>query len=74
MFVPDVHLKQLGAQVSDRLALSLKNSLYGLKQAGRIWSKLLDTKLVEAGFSRYVSDACLYFKHDGEELTNSGIC
>uniref|UniRef100_A0AAV1T532 Integrase catalytic domain-containing protein n=1 Tax=Peronospora matthiolae TaxID=2874970 RepID=A0AAV1T532_9STRA len=73
MTVPDVILKQFGTQGSDKLALRLKKPLYGLKQAGRLWSKLLDTKLVEAGFSRCVSDACLYIRHDGGELTIVGV-
>ena len=73
MIVPDVTLKQLEAQGSDKLALRLKKSPYGLKQAGRLWSKLLDTKLVEAGFSRCVSDAYLYFSHDKVELTIVGV-
>ncbi|DBA04711.1 TPA: hypothetical protein N0F65_012294 [Lagenidium giganteum] len=36
----------LGVTSKDELALLLRRSLYGLKQAGRLWSKLLHKKLV----------------------------
>lgn len=47
----------------------LRNPFYELKQAGRLWSELLDAKLVDAGFRRYVSDAGLYFRRHEFELT-----
>ena len=34
-------LKQHGVNNAKQLALLLKKSLYGLKQAGRLWSKML---------------------------------
>lgn len=41
-------------------------SLYGLKQAGRLWSQLLHVRLNDAGYVRCVSDMCLYYKNDGK--------
>lgn len=66
-------LRKLGASKKNILALSLKKSLYGLRQAGRLWSKLLHSKLVEAGFTRSVTDMCLYYKREGEEMTIVGV-
>ena len=40
--------------------LLLVKSLYGLKQAGRVWNKTLHAKLLKLGFSRLHSDASLY--------------
>lgn len=45
----------------------LRKSLYGLKQAGRLWNKELDAFIVSLGFTRMVSDPCLYVKR-----SNSG--
>ena len=69
MIVPNVKLKQLGVQGSDKPALRIQKSLHGLKQPVRLWRKLLDTRPVEYGFVRSVSDACLYFNHDKGKLT-----
>ena len=60
-------LKKRGVDTKDKLALRLKKSLYGLKQAGRLWSQLLHAKLVNAGFTCCVTDLCLYDKHQDSE-------
>lgn len=49
-------LKQHGVDTKDKLVLKLKKSLYGLKQAGRLWSELLHAKLVAVGFIRCLTD------------------
>uniref|UniRef100_A0AAV1TW18 Reverse transcriptase Ty1/copia-type domain-containing protein n=1 Tax=Peronospora matthiolae TaxID=2874970 RepID=A0AAV1TW18_9STRA len=41
------------------LVPELRKSLYGLKQARRIWTQLLHTKLSAVGFRRFESDMCL---------------
>jgi hypothetical protein len=38
----------------------LLRSLYGLKQAGRIWSNMFTTYLLSWGFTRSTIDSCLY--------------
>ena len=79
MIVPDVSLKHLGAQGCDNMMLRLKKSLYDLKLAGRLQKKLLDTKLIEDGFSdaclAYVciSAVCLCFSHNEGKLTIVGV-
>ena len=40
--------------------LRLKKSLYGLKQAGRVWNQTLHDELLKMGFARLESDASLY--------------
>uniref|UniRef100_A0AAV1T074 Reverse transcriptase Ty1/copia-type domain-containing protein n=1 Tax=Peronospora matthiolae TaxID=2874970 RepID=A0AAV1T074_9STRA len=50
MKIQDGTLRQFGVQEKSHLALKLKKSLYGLKQAGHLWSQLLHTRLEEAGF------------------------
>lgn len=42
------------------LALKLNRSLYGLKQAGREWNKLLVQFLLNWGFMQSVIDVCLF--------------
>ena len=38
----------------------LLRSLYGLKQAARVWNKLLHRKLVAAGYLQLISDSAVY--------------
>ena len=52
-------LQEYGVTSGDELVLELRKSLHGLKQAGRLWSQLLNAKLTEAGFVRCESDICL---------------
>ena len=59
MVLSDQELKSYVVRTSGDLALLLKNSLYGLKQAGRLWSKLLDSKLRQSGFQQCMTDMCL---------------
>ena len=40
-------LCQFGVYKKEKETLRLKKSLYGLKQAGRLWSKLMRTQLEE---------------------------
>ena len=43
-----------------KLVLKLKKSIYGLKQAGRMWNRLLHDFLVSEGFVQSGSDHCVY--------------
>ena len=40
--------------------MQLRKSLYGLKQAGRAWYSKIDAVLLEVGFTRLVTDHCVY--------------
>uniref|UniRef100_A0A5S6QG42 Retrovirus-related Pol polyprotein from transposon TNT 1-94 n=1 Tax=Trichuris muris TaxID=70415 RepID=A0A5S6QG42_TRIMR len=45
---------------SEHLCCKLKKSIYGLKQSGRCWNKLLDQRLRSSGFKRNPIDPCVY--------------
>lgn len=49
-----------GVNVSDGRVLRALRSLYGLKQAGRDWSQLLKSELINWGFTQSLADPCLY--------------
>ena len=46
---------------TNRVARLLR-SLYGLKQAARVWNKLLHRKLVAAGYLQLISDSAVYIR------------
>ena len=73
MKIQDGTLRQFGVQDKSYLALKLKKFLCGLKQAGRLWSKLLQTRLEEAGFTQCESDMCLHRKRQGDDVTIVGV-
>ncbi|CAI5727355.1 unnamed protein product [Peronospora destructor] len=72
MVLNDQELKIPGAKTANDLALLLKKSLYGLKQAGRLWSKLFDSKLRQGGFQQCTTDMCRY-KYKGKTCTVVGV-
>jgi hypothetical protein len=53
--------------------LKLQRSLYGLKQAGRLWNNLLHAQLINIGYARCKTDLCLYFKRKGRDIAIVGI-
>lgn len=46
----------------------LKQSLYGLKQAGRMWNKTFYCALRALGFTRLDAETCLYALHEGNNV------
>ena len=48
------------SETGEKLVYKLKKSIYGLKQSGRNWYKLLNDLLEENNFVRNVSDNCVY--------------
>ena len=52
---------------NDKMCL-LQRSLYGLKQAGRVWFQTLSSFLEETGFIRSKNDYCLFISNVGDEL------
>uniref|UniRef100_A0AAV1T2U8 Reverse transcriptase Ty1/copia-type domain-containing protein n=1 Tax=Peronospora matthiolae TaxID=2874970 RepID=A0AAV1T2U8_9STRA len=73
MTVKEKEMKDLNAKNPNDLALLLKKSLYGLKQAGQLWSKLLDFKLRQSGYQQCTTDMCLNFKYKGKTCTVVGV-
>jgi hypothetical protein len=41
----------------------LERSLYGMKQAGRIWNRTMNGNMLEWGFTRLSSESCIYYQH-----------
>lgn len=50
------------SDTGEKLVYKLKKSLYGLKQSGRNWNKVLHEYLVENDFVQNSSDHCVYKK------------
>ena len=55
------------SETGESLVCKLKKSLYGLKQSGRNWYKLLNDHLEQDNFVRNLSDHCVYKKQIGSE-------
>jgi len=51
-----------------KLVCRLNKSLYGLKQSGRNWNTLLHSFLIENGFSKSLTDTCIYSKHVDQQI------
>lgn len=68
MKINEENFKRLGVIKKFDVVLELKKSLYGLKQAGRVWSQLLQTKLRDEEFKKCIGDMCLYYTCDGHEM------
>lgn len=66
-------LRQHGVYHTKELDLLLKKSLYDLNQAGRLWSKLLHSKLVDLGFKECTKDMFLYIKDSDGNVTVVGV-
>ena len=45
----------------------LKKAIYGLKQAGRVWWKLIDEHLKSSGFKSTLEDPCVYQRKTNED-------
>lgn len=49
-----------GVSGYDGQCLKLKRSIYGLKQAGRVWNGTIHRTLLALGYSRLATDECIY--------------
>ena len=61
------------ANGGENAVLKLLMSLYGLKQAGRLWNELLHSTLLKFRFEQCKTDMCLYFKKLKKDLVVVGI-
>lgn len=50
----------------------LNKSLYGLKQASKVWNQKLDAALREFGLTRSKTDACIYYFENGNKMYQNG--
>ena len=58
-----------GFKSRDGIVWRLKKSLYGLKQAGRVWYKRIRREIESLGFTACASDPCLFYKVEDGKLT-----
>jgi len=47
----------------------LLKSLYGLKQANRIWNKTMHKILIKCGLKQSIKEPCLYYRNEADEIT-----
>jgi hypothetical protein len=47
----------------------LIKSIYGTKQAPRVWNARFNDFLITFGLTRSTADPCIYYRHKGEEMT-----
>jgi hypothetical protein len=73
MDISEETLRSFRVQSPKNLVLRLQKSLYGLKQAGRLWSQLLHSKLIDAGFIQCITDMCVYFKRTISDVVVVGV-
>src|SRR5262249_21386407 len=62
-----------GYQRDPNLVCRLWKSLYGLKQASRLWNKRIDSFLLDNGFKRCISDPCIYHQYTSDGIVILGI-
>jgi hypothetical protein len=51
------------------IIVELLKSLYGLKQAGELWNRLLNKQFCNLVYQRLAHDQCVYIKRDSSKLT-----
>ncbi|DAZ97845.1 TPA: hypothetical protein N0F65_002515, partial [Lagenidium giganteum] len=64
--------KPQGMTIS-REMMELRKSLYGLKQAGRLWRSLVHKTLIGKGYQQTYTDSCVYVKRDARGVTVVGV-
>lgn len=47
----------------------LNKALYRLKQSGRVWNQELNSSFLSRGYTRRLSDQCVYLKRNGADIT-----
>ncbi len=58
---------EVKSETSEKLVCKLNKSLYGLKQSGRNWNKMLHDFLSQNDFIQNPADHCVYSKQTGSE-------
>ena len=66
MTLSDDELLKFGARGASDSCLRPVKSLYGLKQAGRLWNHLRYRTLIEAEYTHSVTDTCVYYQIETE--------
>ena len=61
----NIYLQQpKGFEQGENKVCHLNKSIYGLKQSGKLWNKLIHAFLTDNSFQRSSVDHCLYYKKD----------
>ncbi len=66
--IPDAFAEFIGADRSTNV-LRLDKSLYGLKQASRVWGETFTAAILEMGFVQSEADPSLFVYHEGDVPT-----
>jgi hypothetical protein len=53
---------------TSNLVCKLQKGIYGLRQSSRLWNAELNAFLISLGFSRHVTDPCVYSRRVGEDV------
>ena len=53
----------------EHLVCKLNKSIYGLKQASRLWYQKIDSALIRHGFNKMQADQCMYYWNDESNST-----
>lgn len=69
MTTSEDQLRKISLTDAGDICLRMIKIIYRLKQAGRLWNKLLYQTLVDPGFALSVTDACVYKKATIEGTT-----
>lgn len=72
----EVYMKQppqFAEPGKEHLVCKLKKSIYGLKQAGRVWNHRIDAVLKKLGFSALYNDTCVYVYRRGDLIVISSL-
>ncbi|KAE8996647.1 hypothetical protein PF005_g23509 [Phytophthora fragariae] len=73
MAVNEDKMREHGVKEKSQLVLWLRRSLYGLKQAGHLWTMTLHDELIKGGFVQCATDTCMNFKADKSGMTVVGV-
>jgi hypothetical protein len=69
----EIYMRQPPGFASDNKVCKLKKSIYGLKQAGRVWNHKINAFLTRQGFKRLKSDTCIYVLKREQDLIIMGL-
>lgn len=64
----EIYMRQPDGFVRGNLVCKLNKSLYGLKQASRMWNERFHDVILKLGFDRSMHDSCLYIKRDEHHI------
>ena len=74
MYLPADLSEYITQQKNKRLRVKIILSLYGTKQAAKVFNEKLNKVLIKVGFKRTVSDVCLYVYKDYEGYVYYLLC